>query len=274
MTPAIPKNQECKDRKHGSRSSDCSVVRHLSRRANEAMHFILRGSPLRFIRSKFALQYRVMIPWIAVVLIALIAAVAAWLVQAGYRRDSQTQAAELRQEMQSLAASQTQAMNTQLGQLGQSVITQLGQVTQQVQAGMAATGALTSNAQRAVSDRLQASTEMLTAVQQKLGEMQQAGKDLSEAAKQIENVLGGAKSRGTLGEVALERILADSLPASAYQCQHRFSTGEIVDACHRFFAANRVDERTKDGSPVSGYIHDTLPHATIIRGMKPRAAQA
>jgi DNA recombination protein RmuC len=46
-------------------------------------------------------------------------------------------------------------------------------------------------------------------------------------------VLGGAKSRGTLGEVALDRILADTLPVATYEVQHRFATGEIVDAIVR-----------------------------------------
>ena len=189
--------------------------------------------PDRLHGHEFAIEYNVMIPSIAVVLIALIAVVAVWLAQSGARRQAETQAAALRQEMQSLAANQSQAMNAQLGQLAQSVIAQLGQVAQQVQSGMAATGTLASEAQKAVSERLQASTDMLGAVQQKLGEMQQAGRELSDAAKQIENVLGGAKSRGTLGEVALDRILADTLPPATYEVQHRFSTGEIVDAVVR-----------------------------------------
>src|SRR5262245_44242756 len=115
--------------------------------------------------------------------------------------------------MQTLLASHSQAVNAQLSQLGQAVAAQLGQVTQQVQTGMASAGALASNAQRAVADQLQASTEMLGTIRQQLGAVQQAGRELSGAARQIESVLGGAKSRGTLGEMALDRLLADSLPA-------------------------------------------------------------
>jgi DNA recombination protein RmuC len=63
--------------------------------------------------------------------------------------------------------------------------------------------------------------------------MQQAGHELSVAAKQIEDVLGGAKTRGTLGELALDRILADTLPRASYDTQFRFSTGEVVDAVVR-----------------------------------------
>jgi len=74
---------------------------------------------------------------------------------------------------------------------------------------------------------------MLGTIRQQLGEVQQAGHELSAAAKQIEDVLGGAKTRGTLGEVALDRILADTLPRATYETQFRFSTGEVVDAVVR-----------------------------------------
>jgi len=109
----------------------------------------------------------------------------------------------------------------------------LGQVTQQVQSGMASVGTIASGAQKAVSEQLQASTQMLGTIRQQLGEVQQAGHELSAAAKQIEDVLGGAKTRGTLGEVALDRILADTLPRATYETQFRFSTGEVVDAVVR-----------------------------------------
>ncbi len=92
---------------------------------------------------------------------------------------------------------------------------------------------MASSAQKAVSERLEASTKMLSTLHQQIGEMQQAGVELSSAAKQIETVLGGAKTRGTLGEVALDRILADTLPRASYDMQFRFSTGEIVDAIVR-----------------------------------------
>jgi DNA recombination protein RmuC len=135
--------------------------------------------------------------------------------------------------MQSLLAAQAQATAAQINQLAQSMSSQLGQVSQQVQSGMASVGTLATSAQKAVSEQLQASTQMLGSIHQQLGEVQQAGHELSVAAKQIEDVLGGAKTRGTLGEVALDRILADTLPRASYETQFRFSTGEVVDAVVR-----------------------------------------
>jgi len=144
--------------------------------------------------------------WIAALLIVVVAAVAAIVAAANSaRRESEAQAAALRQEMQALLAAQSQAVTTHLGQLAQSLTTQLGQVAQHVQTGMASSGALASGAQKAVAEQLQASTEMLGSIRQQLGEVQQAGHDLSGAARQIESVLGGAKTRGTLGEAGAPR---------------------------------------------------------------------
>jgi DNA recombination protein RmuC len=168
--------------------------------------------------------------WAMIVLIALVSALAAWAATGTAQRQSANQQTALRQEMQTLVATQSQALTAQLGQLAQAVTTQLGQVNQQLQSGMASTGTLVSGAQKDVSEQLRASTEMLGTIRQQLGEVKQAGSEVSEAAKQIQNVLGGAKTRGTLGEVTLERMLADTLPEASYRTQHRFSTGEAVDA--------------------------------------------
>jgi DNA recombination protein RmuC len=170
--------------------------------------------------------------WIAAAVIAILGAFGIFVALRG-RGLADAQGDALRREMQSLLAVQSQATAAQIGQLAQSLAAQLGQVTQQVQSGMASVGTIATSAQKAVSEQLQASTQMLTSVHQQIGEMQQAGHELSAAAKQIEDVLGGAKTRGTLGEVALDRILADTLPRASYETQFRFSTGEVVDAVVR-----------------------------------------
>jgi DNA recombination protein RmuC len=170
--------------------------------------------------------------WIAAAVIAILGACGIFVALRG-RGLADAQGDALRREMQSLLAAQSQATAAQIGQLAQSLAAQLGQVTQQVQSGMASVGTIATSAQKAVSEQLQASTQMLTSVHQQIGEMQQAGHELSAAAKQIEDVLGGAKTRGTLGEVALDRILADTLPRASYETQFRFSTGEVVDAVVR-----------------------------------------
>jgi DNA recombination protein RmuC len=171
--------------------------------------------------------------WVVAALLAILGGLAAVFSGIKARRDAGAQAEALRKEMQALLAAQSQAASAQIGQLAQSLTAQLGQVTQQVQSGMASVGTIASGAQKAVSEQYASTAQMLGSIRQQLGEMQQAGHELSSAAKQIESVLGGAKTRGTLGEVALDRILADTLPRASYDTQFRFSTGEIVDAVVR-----------------------------------------
>lgn len=141
--------------------------------------------------------------------------------------------AALRHDMQTALSSHSQAVNTQLGQVLQTVLQQLGQVTTSLQDGLSSSGQLVSQAQAAVASELRNSQEVLGRVGKQLGEIQQAGRELSQATQTLQSVLGGAKTRGSLGEVALEALLADALPRSAYETQYRFSTGAIVDAIIR-----------------------------------------
>ena len=156
--------------------------------------------------------------------------IVALMLRAASRR-SETQLTAVRQEMQSSLAAQLQAVAGQLNHLMQGVTQQLGQVRQELMTGVASTGQLNAEAQRDVAKQLKSSTDALVQMSQKVGEMQQTSQDLSKATQTLQSVLGGAKTRGTLGEVTLERLLADALPQTAYATQYRFaSTGAIVDA--------------------------------------------
>ncbi len=168
----------------------------------------------------------------AVVALAVVV-LAAWALAVWLRSRNEAQTAALRQEMQALLGAQAQTFVTHLGQLTNSVTQQLGQVTQALQQGVTNSGLLAAKAQEAMAAELKASHEMLGKIQQQLGQVQEAGRELSDAAKTIETVLGGAQTRGTLGEAALERMLEDALPRSAYDIQYRFSTGAVVDAALR-----------------------------------------
>ena len=171
------------------------------------------------------------VAWLAVGVVAVL--VVGWLAWFAGRR-SESQLSSVRQEVQTVLAAQNQAIASQINGLMLSVTQQLGQVRQELQAGVANTGQLASDAQRDVALKLQSSTEALLQMSQKIGEVQQTSQDLSRATQTLQSVLGGAKTRGTLGEVTLERLLGDALPQSAYSTQHRFpSSGAIVDAIVR-----------------------------------------
>jgi DNA recombination protein RmuC len=176
--------------------------------------------------------------WIVAAIIAA-AVIAAIVWSAGAGRRAEEQIAAARQELQTSMTSQSQGMTAQLNQLMQSVTQQLGQVRQELQTGIASSGQLATEAQKEVAKRLQFSTDQLIQMSQKIGEVQKTSQDLSQAAETLQSVLGGAKTRGTLGEVTLERLLEDALPRSAYEMQYRFaSTGAVVDAIVR--ASERV----------------------------------
>ncbi len=171
------------------------------------------------------------IVWLAAGVVGIVI-VALMLRSAGRR--SETQLTAVRQEMQSSLAAQLQAVAGQLNHLMQGVTQQLGQVRQELMSGVASTGQLNAEAQRDVAKQLKSSTDALAQMHQKVGELQQTSQDLSKATQTLQSVLGGAKTRGSLGEIALEGLLADALPQAAYATQYRFaSTGAIVDAIVR-----------------------------------------
>ncbi|HTV58363.1 MAG TPA: DNA recombination protein RmuC [Candidatus Baltobacteraceae bacterium] len=148
-------------------------------------------------------------------------------------RRSEEKLAETRQELQNALTTQGQSFNSQINHLMQTMTQQLGQVRQELHAGMASSGQITSDAQKNVAQQLHTASESVRQMSQQLGTVLKMGEDLSKASQTMQQVLGGAKSRGILGEIGLERMLEDSLPASAYELQYRFSTGDIVDAVVR-----------------------------------------
>lgn len=163
-------------------------------------------------------------------LVALVAAAALlWL----SLRQIQRGAASFREELLRLRQDTQAAVTAQVGQLTQSMNQQLIDVRNTLQKGLADAGQLTAQAQENVGQRLAEATRLVTAVSQQLGGLQEAGRDLRSTARVLENVLSGARTRGSLGEIALERLLADGLPQQNYELQYSFQTGATVDALLR-----------------------------------------
>jgi len=110
------------------------------------------------------------------------------------------------------------------------VAQRLESVTQALHKGVTDSAQISAAAQAAMSGELKNSREMIGQIQKQLGEVQEAGREMSQATQTLQHILGGAKSRGSLGEVTLERLLEDSLPSAQYAMQYRFASGEIADA--------------------------------------------
>jgi len=81
-----------------------------------------------------------------------------------------------------------------------------------------------------MADELKNTRDQISQIQKQLGAVELAGQQMSQTAQTLEGILGGAKSRGSFGEVTLERLLEDSLPSSQYEMPYRFSSGEAADA--------------------------------------------
>ncbi len=168
---------------------------------------------------------------ILLTVVAGVALLVVWLALQSRQERARTE--QVQRDLQMLAG-QTQNFSQQIGQMGQQVAQQLNSVTQALQKGMAESANTVANisahAQTAMAGELKSSREVIVQIQRQLGEVQQAGRDMSQATRTLEDILGGAKSRGSLGEVTLERLLEDSLPREQYQMQRRFSSGEAADA--------------------------------------------
>jgi DNA recombination protein RmuC len=145
----------------------------------------------------------------------------------------ESQMNELRRDLQTIATSQASSTG-QLETIAKSVAQRLDSVTPALQEAIKnsaqITGQMTSDAQTKMADELKNTRDQISQIQRQLGEVQQAGEQMSQTALTLEGILGGAKSRGSLGEVTLERLLEDSLPRAQYEMQYRFSSGEVADA--------------------------------------------
>jgi len=164
----------------------------------------------------------------------LVAALVLWLVlqsSQGQKKSAmlESQLSEMRRELQSVATTQAQSAG-KVDAIGQSVTQRLDSVSKALQDGVKDSANISAQSQTAVRDEIKNTREMMERIQKQLGEVQLAGQQMSQTAQTLETILGGAKSRGTLGEVTLERLLEDALPKESYKRQYRFSSGEAADA--------------------------------------------
>ena len=165
-----------------------------------------------------------------IIVAALVAWVALQNAQSQRRTQSvESQMTELRRDLQTMATAQAQSAG-QIASIGQSVTQRLDSVTKTLQDGVSQSAQISAQSQAAMANELKNSQQTLGEIQKQLGAVQLAGSQMSQTAETLQNILGGAKTRGSLGEVTLERLLEDCLPKSRFARQHRFSSGEIADA--------------------------------------------
>jgi DNA recombination protein RmuC len=166
--------------------------------------------------------------------VIVVAALVLWLVLQTSQEQKKNallegQMNELRRDLQTMATAQAQSSG-QMATIGQSVAQRLESVTKALQDGVSNSAQIATQGQTAIATELKNTREQIGHIQKQLGEFQELGRGISSATKSLEGILGGAKTRGLLGEVTLERLLEDSLPASQYATQYRFASGEAADA--------------------------------------------
>jgi DNA recombination protein RmuC len=92
----------------------------------------------------------------------------------------------------------------------------------------------------------QSAGQTATQIVEKLGKLDGTAAQMLARANdlaKLEQALRPPKARGGFGELLLENLLRDRLPATAYAMQHGFSTGERVDAVVRVGRLIPVDSK-------------------------------
>ena len=166
----------------------------------------------------------------AIALAALILWLATQISQSQKKSSTlESQLTELRRDLLSIAQTQSQSAG-QIQSIGTSVSQRLESVTKALHDGVISSAHIATQGQTAIAAELKNTREQILQLQEQIGAVHEQSRGLSLATQSIENILGGTKTRGLLGEVTLQRLLEDSLPPSQFSLQYRFSTGEAADA--------------------------------------------
>jgi DNA recombination protein RmuC len=124
----------------------------------------------------------------------------------------------MQQQLDALRRQVQEALSNATSQLNQ----QLATMSQQLQSTTGQIGSRLDNAARVVGE-----------VKQNLGELSKATQQVFDVGKDIaglQEILRAPKLRGVLGELFLGDLLGQILPPNHFTLQHRFKSGETVDA--------------------------------------------
>ncbi len=127
----------------------------------------------------------------------------------------------LQQQMDALRGQ----ISASLSQNAELLQTQLHSVTQNLQSSSGE-----------INQRLDNAAKLYGDLRNQLGRLSEANAQIQSMVKDVsalQDILRPPKLRGGMGEVLLENLLREILPAEHFEMQHRFKTGSIVDAAIR-----------------------------------------
>src|SRR6266852_655955 len=143
---------------------------------------------------------------VAIVLAALVLWLAYQTAQSQKKGSAlESQLTELRRDLLSVAQTQSQSAG-QIQSIGQTVSQRLEGVTKALQDGVTNSAQIATHGQTAIATELKNTREQILQLQQQIGAVHEQSRGLSLATQSLENILGGTKTRGLLGEVTLQRL--------------------------------------------------------------------
>jgi DNA recombination protein RmuC len=166
---------------------------------------------------------------IVVLLAGVLVALAVAIVQMNKPRAQDNSALLLQQQMEGLRTQMSESLSASTDTMNRQLLGIIDQVNKQL---ASVTGQMLS-AQNSVGERLDTAARVVSEVHKGLGALSQATDRVFEVGKDIaslQEILRAPKLRGTLGEIFLGDLLLQILPAAHFSLQHRFKSGEVVDA--------------------------------------------
>ena len=139
-------------------------------------------------------------------------------------------------DLSSRIDSLNQNMTDNLNNVTKTMLEQLGRVSTQVDSRLKETAEMSNKQQASVGERLDNAGKVIKEVTASISRLEESNKKVADYAKDLtslQDILKTPKLRGGLGELFLEELLAQIFTKDQYELQHRFKSGEVVDAIVR-----------------------------------------
>src|SRR5438874_1381929 len=114
--------------------------------------------------------------------------------------------------------------------------TELAYLRQRIEAGGQIFGQRLEGIEARMTQTQTANADLARDIFDTLGTVRSATESVAEQAKEftaLSDMLKPPRARGAIGEAMLEELLRQVLPPQAYEIQHRFASGPVVDAVVR-----------------------------------------